>query len=267
MMLALAGAAAAALAIAPLAAAQEYSCFERLDEKSLSRIYGVTNQYTVSDYPWMVNLATASGQNFCGGALINADLVLTAGHCIVSSLAVVQQAAADGSPQGERRGISAIRTHPDYAGGRAPRHDVALIRLDRPFDIGAAELPRLMNPKAADTWGQPGDCARVIGWGKRENGNPSDLCSGPRFHSGASRTAPRLIVLRTTRMFARARAGGDSCQGDSGGPLFVRGGPTGALLAGVVSFGAGCGLEGRPGVYARVSAYADWIYSVSDQVR
>ena len=199
--------------------------------------------------------------------MINADLVLTAGHCIVSSLAVVQQSAADGSPQGERRGISAIRTHPDYAGGRAPRHDVALIRLDRPFDIGAAELPRLMNPKAADTWGQPGDCARVIGWGKRENGNPSDLLLGTEVSLWSKQDCAQAYSSANDAHVCAGEGGRDSCQGDSGGPLFVRGGPTGALLAGVVSFGAGCGLEGRPGVYARVSAYADWIYSVSDQVR
>src|SRR4029079_3060994 len=55
--------------------------------------------------------------------------------------------------------------------------------------------------------------------------------------------------------------GKDSCQGDSGGPLVVERGAS-ARLAGIVSFGEGCGREGFPGMYTRVSAYADFIEHV-----
>ena len=63
-------------------------------------------------------------------------------------------------------------------------------------------------------------------------------------------------------------SGTDSCPGDSGGPLIcavdtlddygrVRKKP---LLTGVMSWGGpGCGRTGRPGVYARVSYFYDWI--------
>ena len=53
----------------------------------------------------------------------------------------------------------------------------------------------------------------------------------------------------------------DSCQGDSGGPFVQRDPNTGQFfLSGVVSFGfSGC--RGR-GVYARVTAFEEWIESV-----
>jgi hypothetical protein len=53
----------------------------------------------------------------------------------------------------------------------------------------------------------------------------------------------------------------DTCQGDSGGPLFfMRGGRP--VLVGVVSFGAGCGNRGIPGMYAAVHSHLAWIMSM-----
>lgn len=53
----------------------------------------------------------------------------------------------------------------------------------------------------------------------------------------------------------------DSCKGDSGGPLWTRRGNE-IMLVGVVSFGYGCAEPHAPGVYSRVSGYADWIERV-----
>jgi len=58
--------------------------------------------------------------------------------------------------------------------------------------------------------------------------------------------------------------GEDTCQGDSGGPLITiidneQTGEKEYTLFGVTSWGYGCGKLGKPGVYAEVADYLDFI--------
>ena len=81
---------------------------------------------------------------------------------------------------------------------------------------------------------------------------PSDLCNSREMYSG---------YLDTDIMMCAgfAEGGKDACYGDSGGPLFTKSANGEYMQVGVVSFGAGCAREMRPGVYARISAVQDWI--------
>ena len=60
-------------------------------------------------------------------------------------------------------------------------------------------------------------------------------------------------------MICAGERGKDSCQGDSGGPMICYNGDGSGYLAGIVSWGIGCGGLFHPGVYTEVSYFVDWI--------
>ena len=74
--------------------------------------------------------------------------------------------------------------------------------------------------------------------------------------------SPHLITSHM--MCAGGVKGKDACQGDSGGPLMGVHPDTGRVyLAGIVSWGIGCGQHGRYGVYTRASLYKTWMENIA----
>ncbi|XP_062456869.1 serine protease 33-like, partial [Rhea pennata] len=166
--------------------------------------------------------------------------------------------------------LSRLLPHPAYA-GEATSGDIALAQLVHPVAFSDTVLPVCL--PAADLHFAPGTRCVATGWGDIKEGE--DLPSPRRLQKlevpiMAQATCRRLYGTDMGRglpprriqadMMCAGYAEGlkDTCKGDSGGPLVCRAGGR-WVLAGIVSWGEGCAVPNRPGVYTRVSAYAAWL--------
>jgi secreted trypsin-like serine protease len=230
---------------------------------------------------------------FCAGTLIDELHVLTAGHCLVDDgnlrtrIAPSSFAVLAGTPNlnqsSLRRAdlvpVQAMFINPNF-NVRTMRWDVAVLRLSRPI-TNVPVTPLLSPDEAAELGlGTATFDGLVAGWGDTDP-DFDDCCFPASLNSVAVpvhpdstctanlATAPYLsfsgeFQLCAGRLGRGTTFGADSCQGDSGGPLFVDA-AGGVRLAGVTSFGVGCGQR-YLGVYARATTIMPWIASIPGTV-
>jgi secreted trypsin-like serine protease len=209
--------------------------------------------------------STPLQQQFCGGALIDEDSVLTAAHCAraekAQNLNIVVGRTVLNSNQGQVRNVARINIHPAYNPATGA-NDVAVLKLDVPV-VG---LPTVRLPSAKQNgFEKPGRNLTVAGWGNTK-AQPPDGSAGTRFPNRMREAQVPVVsdaianqIYKTfvpKLMIAAGKTGKDACQGDSGGPMFERvNTAVGAVYyqVGVTSFGIGCGAPGYPGVYAEVN--------------
>ena len=158
----------------------------------------------------------------CSGALVAADLVLTAAHCLAIFGEEGQYEVFFGAalpPAGDGRFVRVARawSHPGYD---ADTHafDVALLRLATPVDVPPFALH--------DVAPRERDFARAIGFGETRGGARS---SGTRLE-GAT-----VVVEVADASFRAGPAPSMSCTGDSGGPVVIDGALAGITVSGDVA--------------------------------
>jgi secreted trypsin-like serine protease len=218
-------------------------------------------------FPFMASLMQSSARRaekgfFCGGSVIAPRVILTAAHCFEDTPpsavdVVVGRTRMSARLTGARVDVSGILVHPGWNPGTM-RNDIALVQLARPVAIA----PIALAVDDADPAGLPPTRLTTSGWGTTTEGGA--ISDGLRFVKLTVRAAQPCTALypdftdEGQLCAGSSRAGEDSCQGDSGGPLFT-GERTEARILGIVSYGLGCGREGVPGVYTRVSDQTDWL--------
>jgi hypothetical protein len=197
--------------------------------------------------------------------------VVTAAHCVTlggnrdfkpaADFRVITGRTKLSSSQGQAHVLAGYYYFTDGSGQplwnpETMEWDVVFLQLATPSNQPTIKIA---GPGEAGTW-LPGYRSFITGWGVTSE----DVERGPdvlrqariRMISDSkcdSVYGPALV--RSVMACAGDLAGGvDACAGDSGGPLVVPIAGGGYRLVGDVSFGAGCGARGVPGVYGRLAS-------------
>ncbi|PWA32570.1 hypothetical protein CCH79_00015075, partial [Gambusia affinis] len=225
------------------------------------------------EWPWQTSLQVR-GTHICGGALISSQWVVSAAHCFyddsvyspsVWTVYLGKLLLNRSSSIEEVARVQQIHLH-QYYDSESHDYDLALLKLDRPAYalLTGHARPACLPPATHQL--EPGLLCWVTGWGaQQEGGNANNVLQKVDVRLVSEEACVRSYgYLVTPRMLcAGYRSGGkDACQGDSGGPLVCQE-PSGRwFLAGVVSWGKGCGRPDYYGVYTRITRLTDWIKQV-----
>ncbi|KAM4701833.1 transmembrane protease serine 3 [Discoglossus pictus] len=232
----------------------------------LTRIVG-GNVSASGQWPWQASL-TFQGIHLCGGSLITSQWVVTAAHCVYDlyfpdSWSV--QVGLVNQPQDPPNSpvlIEKIIYHSKYKSSTMV-NDIALIKLATPFTLNGSIQPICL-PNYGEDFPE-GKMCWISGWGATEEGGDT---SQTMDYAGVPLISNRVCntkyvyggVIKPSMLCAGFLEGGvDTCQGDSGGPLACEESKVWKLM-GTTSWGVGCALRYKPGVYTRITSFLDWIH-------
>ncbi|XP_069492345.1 transmembrane protease serine 7 [Ambystoma mexicanum] len=245
----------------------EISCNCGQKSKKRNRIVGGTDSVD-GEWPWQVSLLF-SGAAYCGASVVSRNWLISAAHCFQGDRLSDPRkwtAHLGMRVQGYAKFVSFIKRiipH-EYYDNRNFDYDIALLQLSTSWASTMNQLiqPICIPPAAQKAPG--GTKCWVTGWGKKQE---ADVRGSSILQKAEVEIINQTICLSTygiitPRMVCAGIMSGkrDACKGDSGGPLACQRDSDGRwFLAGVVSWGFGCGRPNFPGVYTRVSNFEIWI--------
>ncbi|XP_055843844.1 collagenase-like [Episyrphus balteatus] len=229
-------------------------------------------QVPVGALPWQVILKkNPSDDVLCGGSVIAANWVLTAGHCTYQLKSIF---LIFGTNNLKTYSVSMISTqfylHPDYD-PLTLNNDVSLIKLPSLLTFSDAIKPIQLVPQSDENESFVGTTALIAGHGYTDDLDLEQ--SDPLLaalvviidNKSCAPTYSEGVVIQST-MCAKGRSGNQSiCSGDSGGPLVTMDSDDTFIQIGINSFVVedSC-TEGYPSGYARLTSFLSFIQSTMD---
>ncbi|XP_059167389.1 trypsin alpha-3-like [Physella acuta] len=227
-------------------------------------------------YSWpsicSLRLSASPNDHICGSTLVKSldeeYYLITAASCITDQRASrytahcgIHDRAASTEPHRVIITFFTLAVHSQYNEWTLD-YDIAIFKVATPLPtnnyISAVCIPN-------EGWNDM-EPAIVAGWGSLNEGGISPY----KLHQVNKPIKPRSVCEErygaasiTMRMLCAGlpTGGVDACEGRHGGPLYTYREDR-WTLTGIVSWGMGCGVAGKPGVYADVIELKNWIHSV-----
>jgi hypothetical protein len=213
-------------------------------------------------YVGLMVAQTASGTPLwrCSGTLVSPTVFLTAGHCTESPAGHVEiwfdsdvqsGIPANGYPFTGDVGGTPF-THPQYDPNAFFLHDLGVVVLDSPMNLGTGALPTLNQLDALKTKrGQQDQSFTAVGYGLQKSfpdaASWKDVALRIRMvaHPKLNQINGGIVGDFSLLLSNNAHSGG-TCFGDSGGPNFIG---NSNVVGGVTSFVLNQNCAGTGGVY------------------
>ncbi|XP_077653386.1 ovochymase-2-like [Urocitellus parryii] len=245
-----------------------------------SRIVG-GSQVKKGSYPWQVSLKQRQ-KHICGGTIISPQWVITAAHCVAnrnfaSTLNVTagEHDLSQEEPREQTLTIETIIVHPRFTIKKPMDYDIAILRMAGTFQFGQLVGPVCL-PEPGERF-EAGFICTTAGWGRlTEDGILSQVLQEVNLPILSKKECVAALLTlkkpfngKTFLCTGSPDGGRDACKGDSGGSLMCRNKKGAWTLAGVTSWGLGCGRswrnngqkdeQGSPGIFTDISKVLPWI--------
>ncbi|XP_011503085.1 PREDICTED: chymotrypsin-1-like [Ceratosolen solmsi marchali] len=211
----------------------------------------------------------SSDEHICGGAIISAQHVLTAGQCVDEDLVNINDliirvgtsniTESNLYVDGILFEIEQIFLHPDYISQLTTtskyQSDIAVVKIRTSFEFSYL-INRIELPTSDLNYGS---IAYIIGWGKRsiDDFSPNKLRKTWMMiiNNDVCESAYHMRILYDQFCaFQTQRVG--ACIGDVGSPLVAN-----HILIGIVSLFDPCAL-GFPDIYVNIYSHIEYIFAI-----